>query len=115
MSDIHRIRPHIAVKDGVLSMPVDDDGRRGIMIFASRTAAEEMSPPGYFPVSVSVREIEKLSEALHVWLVALVGLDDDELDGSKQGDGARLPRAPGPAVRRRTGLRRFWHALCGIG
>jgi hypothetical protein len=85
MDDTHTITPHILsrARDGrVLCLPMDDDGREVIAVFANRTVAEDVAPEGYRPVYCGHEKIEKLSEALEVPLVALLGLGDDPLDGS---------------------------------
>jgi hypothetical protein len=65
----------------VLTLDTDDEGREGIAVFTSREKAEEVSPEGYRALYIDADGLLKLSEALHVWLVALIGLEG-HLEGS---------------------------------
>jgi hypothetical protein len=55
--------------------------RRGLAIFASEDAAEDVAPDGFRPHYVGPRDIERWGRAADVQLVALLGLPD-ELEGS---------------------------------
>ena len=84
MTDTHTISPHVLTHDDgrVLCLPTDErHERKGIAVFTDRGVAEEMSPDGFRAVYCGPEDLEKLSEALHIWLVVLIGLGGD-LEGS---------------------------------
>jgi hypothetical protein len=84
MDDTYSITPHILTHHdgGVLCLPTDESNEhKGIAVFTSRYVAEEMAPDGFYPVYCGPKELERLAETLHVWLVVLIGLGGD-LEGS---------------------------------
>jgi hypothetical protein len=84
MTDTHTISPHVLAHDDgrVLCLPTDGrHERKGIAVFTSKEVAEEMSPDKFRAVYCGPEELGTLSEALHIWLVRLIGLGGD-LEGS---------------------------------
>ena len=83
MSVTYTLSPHILTSDDgrILCLPTKGDTHQAVAVFANKDVADELAPKGFYPLYVSLQELQGLSEGLHVWLVALIGLGGD-LEGS---------------------------------
>ena len=78
----HTVSPHVLVNGTrLLTLDTDDEGRKGIAVFTSREKAEEVAPENYKALYISAEDLLRLSKSMHVWLVALIGLEG-HLEGS---------------------------------
>jgi hypothetical protein len=87
MEDTHRIAPHILrveLKQGdeaVLNAPMDDEGRRGLLVFTSREQAAEFAAgtdlESLEPTPVTPEDIEAVCTNHGYALVGFLGLEGE--------------------------------------
>ncbi len=87
MEDTHRIAPHIlrveveSEGEGVLNAPMDDEGRRGLLVFTSHEQAAEFAAEtdvdALKPTPVTPEDIEAVCANHGYALVGFLGLEGE--------------------------------------